>query len=187
MQEWNKKKGLRTALYAVLYAVMTAIVCVFGAIHPVLFVCYQVTAAVLVSGVVITAFRKLKAPGVALCLAAGLLLLFVIIGDAVAWHVVPVIVIAVIAEVVRALTKYSWAGDLIGTVIMSFSRFGYYGQIWFNRDYTYECAVEEMPAGYADTLMAVSPTWAFALVVIVGVIISVAISNVTAKIFKLEK
>ena len=47
MQEWNKKKGLRTALYAVLYAVMTAIVCVFGAIHPVLFVCYQVTAAVL--------------------------------------------------------------------------------------------------------------------------------------------
>ena len=176
MQEWNKKKGLRTALDAVLYAVMTAIVCVFGAIHPVLFVCYQVTAAVLVSGVVITAFRKLKAPGVALCLAAGLLLLFVIIGDAVAWHVVPVIVIAVIAEVVRALTKYSWAGDLIGTVIMSFSSFGYYGQIWFNRDYT-----------YADTLMAVSPTWAFALVVIVGVIISVAISNVTAKIFKLEK
>lgn len=67
------------------------------------------------------------------------------------------------------------------------SSFGYYGQIWFNRDYTYECAVEEMPAGYADTLMAVSPTWAFALVVIVGVIISVAISNVTAKIFKLEK
>ena len=47
--------------------------------------------------------------------------------------------------------------------------------------------IEEMPAGYADTLMAVSPTWAFALVVIVGVIISVAISNVTAKIFKLEK
>ena len=103
MQEWNKKKGLRTALYAVLYAVMTAIVCVFGAIHPVLFVCYQVTAAVLVSGVVITAFRKLKAPGVALCLAAGLLLLFIIIGDAVAWHVVPVIVIAVIGILTAVL------------------------------------------------------------------------------------
>ena len=92
------------------------------------------------------------------------------------------------SSVVRLLSgNCSCVGDLIGTVIMSFSSFGYYGQIWFNRDYTYECAVEEMPAGYADTLMAVSPTWAFALVVIVGVIISVAISNVTAKIFKLEK
>ena len=187
MKEWNLKKGLWTALYAVLYAVMTAVVCVLGAIHPVMFVCYQVTAAVLVSGVVITAFRKLKAPGVALCLATGLLLLFVIIGDAVAWHVIPVIVIGVIAEVVRVLTKYSWSGDLIGTAIMSFSSFGYYGQIWFNRDYTYYCAVEEMPAGYADTLMSVSPTWAFVVVIIAGVVISVAISNVTAKIFKLDK
>ena len=49
MKEWNLKKGLWTALYAVLYAVMTAVVCVLGAIHPVMFVCYQVTAAVLVS------------------------------------------------------------------------------------------------------------------------------------------
>ena len=46
-------------------------------------------------------------------------------------------------------------GDVIGTVIMTFSSFGYYGQIWFNRNYTYECAVEEMPAGYADKMAKV--------------------------------
>ena len=50
---------------------------------------------------------------------------------------------------------------------MGFSSFGYYGQIWFNRAYTYECAIEEMPAGYGDTLMSVSPAWAFPVVVII--------------------
>ena len=73
---------------------------------------------------------------------------------------IPVIVIAVGAELVRRAFRYSWKGDLIATVIMTFSTFGYYGQIWFNRDFTYESAVAEMPAGYADTLMAVSPAWA---------------------------
>ena len=69
------------------------------------------------------------------------------------WHVVPLIVITVLAEIVRGMTNYSWSGDIAATVLMSFSSFGYYGQIWFNRAYTYECAVEEMPAGYGDTLM----------------------------------
>ena len=78
------------------------------------------------------------------------------------WHVVPLIVITVLAEIVRGMTNYSWSGDVAGTVLMSFSSFGYYGQIWFNRAYTYECAVEEMPAGYGDTLMSVSPAWRYA-------------------------
>ena len=91
------------------------------------------------------------------------------------------------AEVIRAAFKYSWKGDVIATIPMTFSSFGYYGQIWFNRAYTYECAVEEMPAGYADALMAVSPTWALPVVVISGILLSVLISNITAKLFKLEK
>ena len=187
MRKWDKKNVLRMLLYAVLYAVATTLVCVTGAIHPAFFVCYQITAGILVTGVVIYAFEKVKAPGVAACLAIGLLLLFVIIGDAVPWHVIPVIVIAILAEVIRAVFKYNWTGDIIGTVIMSFSSFGYYGQIWFNRDYTYNCAIEEMPSGYADSLMSLSPAWALPVVVVIGVVLSVFISNVTAKIFKLEK
>ena len=97
------------------------------------------------------------------------------------WHVVPLIVIMVLAEIVRGMTNYSWSGDVAGTVLMSFSSFGYYGQIWFNRAYTYECAVEEMPAGYGDTLMSVSPAWAFPVVVIVGMILSVWIANISMK------
>ena len=187
MKKWNKKSALWMILYAVLYAVFTAIVCVTGAIHPILFVCYQITAGFLLSGIVIYACNRVKAPGVCICLGIGMILLLLLIQDAVAWHVIPIIVIVVLAEVVRAISRYNWMGDVISTVIMTFSSFGYYGQIWFNRDYTYECAVEEMPAGYADGLMNASPMWSLIVVIIAGVILSVVISNVTANIFKLEK
>lgn len=187
MKKWNKKNVLWMVLYAVLYAVGTAIVCVTGAIHPILFVCYQITAGLLLSGIIIYACNRVKASGVCFCLGLGMILLLLIIQDAVAWHVIPVIVIAVLAEIVRFATKYNRAGDMIAAVIMTFSSFGYYGQIWFNRDYTYECAIEEMPAGYADGLMSASPTWALLVVVIVGIVVSVIISNITTKLFKLDR
>ena len=97
------------------------------------------------------------------------------------WHVVPLIVITALAEAVRGVTSYSRFGDIAGTVLMTFSSFGYYGQIWFNRAYTYECAIEEMPAGYGDTLMSVSPVWAFPVVVAAGIIVSVLITNAYMK------
>ena len=187
MNKWNKKNALRVLLYAVLYAVATVIVCVTGSFHPVFFVCYQITAGILLSGITITAFRRVQAPGVATCLVLAVLLVLLVIQDAVAWHVIPLIVIAIFAEAFRAAFKYNWTGDVISTVIMSFSTFGYYGQIWFNRTYTYECAVEEMPTGYADTLMAMSPPWSLFVVIVVGIILSIAVSNLTAKLFKLER
>ena len=177
----------KSVFCVLLYAVVTALVCITGSIHPVFFVCYQITAGILLSGIIITAFRKAKAPGVAVCLLFGLLLLLLLIQDAVAWHVIPLIVITVLAELIRAAFKYSWTGDVIATILMTFSSFGYYGQIWFNRTYTYECAIEEMPAGYADTLMALSPTWLLPVVIIVGILLSVLISNLTAKLFNLNK
>ena len=179
--KWNRKNALWMLLYAVLYAIVTAAVCVTGSIHPIFFVCYQITAGLLLSPIVIRAFRRIQAPGAAVCLFLGMLLLLLIIRDAVMWHVVPLIVITVLAEIVRGMTNYSWSGDIAATVLMSFSRFGYYGQIWFNRAYTYECAIEEMPAGYGDTLMSVSPVWAFPVVVIIGMIVSVWIANVSMK------
>ena len=42
----------------------------------------------------------------------------------------------------------------------------------------YESAVEEMPAGYGDTLMSVSPVWAFPVVGNVAIILSILIANV---------
>lgn len=183
----NKRYAPWMVLYAVLYAVGTALVCVTGMIHPIFFVCYQITAGILLSGILIHAFRRMKAPGAACCLAAGMILLLIIIGDAAPWHVIPVIVIAVLAELIRAFSKYNWTGDVIATAVMAFSSFGYYGQIWFNRTFTYESAVGEMPAGYADTLMDVSPSWALPIILIVGIIVSFIISNITVRIFKLVK
>lgn len=110
-----------------------------------------------------------------------------VMDDAVLWHVIPIITIAAAAEIIRYLFKYSWTGNLVGAAIMTFSTFGYYAQIWFNRDYTYEHATEEMPAGYADTLMAVSPMWALPVVIIAGIALSAVTANAAAKLFKLEK
>ena len=70
-----------------------------------------------------------------------MLFLLFAIQDAVPWHVVPPVMIAVLAEVIRAAFHYSWSGDVVAAAVMTFSSFGYYGQIWFNRAYTYECAV----------------------------------------------
>ena len=187
MNKWNKKNASWMLLYAVLYAALTAVVCVTGAIHPVLFVCYQITAGIMLSGVVIKGFSRIKAPGAAACFSLAVILLLIIIQDAVAWHIVPLIIIAVLAEAVRGISKYNWTGDVIGTVIMSFSTFGYYGQIWFNRAYTYECAVEEMPAGYADSLMAASPAWALPVVIIIGIAASIVIASLAAKLFKIDR
>ena len=179
--KWNRNNALWMLLYEVLYAIVTAVVCVTGSIHPIFFVCYQITAGLLLSPIIIRAFRRVQAPGAAVCQFLGMFLLLLIIRDAVMWHVVPLIVITALAEVVRAMAKYSRAGDIVATVLMSFSSFGYYGQIWFNRAYTYECAVEEMPAGYGDTLMSVSPVWAFPVVVAAGIIVSVLITNAYMK------
>lgn len=185
--KWNGKNTLWTLLYLVLYLVGTAITCFMGAIHPIMFVCYQIFAGILLSGVVIKAFDRVKAPGVAAAFALGGILLFFLIGDASVWHCVPFIVIGIVAEIIRAVSKYNWTGDVISTVIMTFSTFGFYGQIWLNRDFTYSEAIAEMPTGYADTLMACSPAWSLPVVLIVGVVLSILISNVTAKLFKIEK
>ena len=135
----------------------------------------------------IRAFRRVRAPGAAVCLFLGMLILLLVIQDAAPWHVIPIVIIAVLAEGIRAITKYSWKGDLISTVLMSFSSFGYYGQIWFNRAFTYESALEEMPAGYGDSLMAVSPNWALPVVLVIGIAMSVLIANITANVFKLDR
>lgn len=174
MKKWNKKNALWMLLYAVIYVITSVAVCVLGSVHPILFVCYQITAGLLVTGA-------------AACLSMGMILTFLAIRDANLWHCVPVVLIAVIAEIIRYETRYKSKGNLIAVVIMSFSTFGYYGQIWFNRDYTYECAVDEMPAGYADTLMDSSPAWAFPLVIIAGIAVAVLNYAVTSKLFRFEK
>lgn len=187
MKKWNRKNALWMLMYLVLYMAGTVITCVLGSVHPIMFVCYQITAGLLLSGVVIKAFNRTKEPGVAAVFSLGIVLVFILINDVSAWHIIPLIVIGAITEIIRVVTKYSWTGDVISTVVMTFSTFGFYGQIWFNRNFTYSEAVEEMPAGYADALMQYSPMWALPIVLAAGIALSILISNVTAKIFNMEK
>lgn len=186
MHTWNQKNALWMLLYVVLYIIATVLVCVLGSLHGLLFVLYQVMAAILVTGVAGKAFDRIRVPGVAACLGLGMLLTFFVIQDANLWHCVPIVVIAVLSELVRGISGYRSFGNQIASIIMSFSTFGYYGQIWFNRDYTYECAVEEMPAGYAETLMQCSPGWALPAVIVAGIAVSVVMYHIAAKVWRFE-
>ena len=184
---WNKKNTLRQLLYMLLYLVGYLIVCVVGAVHPVMFVLYQVTAGFLLTGILAKGFDQIQKPGVAASFAGIILLVFLLIGDFTTWHAIPVIVLAVIAEITGlVLGNDKWRTVVAKSVIMSFTTFGYYGQIWLNRNFTYESAVEEMPEGYADTLMNLSPGWVFPVVVIGGIAVSILIANVTGKLFNLN-
>ena len=57
----------------------------------------------------------------------------------------------------------------------------------FSRLPTWVILAEEMPSGYAESLMAASPAWSLIVVIVVGVVLSVMISNVTAKLFKIDR
>lgn len=109
--KWNGKNALWTLLYLPLYLVGMAITCFLGGIHPIIFVCYQIIAGVMLSGVVIKELERVKAPGVAAIFGAGGILLVFLIGDASVWHCVPFLVIGIVAEIVRAISKYNWTGD----------------------------------------------------------------------------
>ena len=184
---WNKKNTLRQLLYMLLFFAAYLLVCVLGSVHPLLFVCYQITAAILLTGILVKGFDQIQAPGVATSFGAILLIVFLLIGDFTPWHAVPVIVLALLAEAAGLIMRNDkWKTVVTKSVIMSFATFGYYGQIWLNRSFTYDAAVEEMPAGYADKLMSYSPGWAFPVVVILGIAVSVLIAHVTAKLFKLK-
>ena len=89
MNTWTRKNALWLLLYVVLYVIATVIVCVLGSVHAALFVCYQITAALIVTGVAGKAFDRIKAPGVAACLGLGMILTFFAIGDANLWHCIP--------------------------------------------------------------------------------------------------
>ncbi|EGC04297.1 MptD family putative ECF transporter S component [Ruminococcus albus] len=186
-KRWNKKNALWQLVYVLLYFVATLAVCGMGAVHPVLFVLYQVTAGVLITGITVKAFERIQAPFVALSFSLGLMLIFLLIGEFNLWHALPIAVIGILAEVIGlVIGNEKWAAIVAKSVVMSFSTFGYYGQIWFNRDFTYDCAVEEMPAGYAQQLMDCSPAWALPAVVIVGIGLSVCAAFITRKLFRLN-
>ena len=184
---WNKKNTLWQLLYMILYIVAFLIVLETGMIHPVFFVCYQITAGILLTGILVKSFDRIQQPGTALSFAVVVALGYIAMGDASLWHCLVPIILGILAEAVGLIFGNSkWNTIVIKSVIMSFGTFLAYGQIWLNRDFTYESAVEDVSADYADALMSCSPGWAFPVVIVVGILVSVLIANLTAKLFKLH-
>lgn len=57
--------------------------------------------------------------------------------------------------------------------------------IWLMRDFTYSETLAEMPAGYGDVLMKVSPMWTFPATLIATEAIAVFTANISRKLLKI--
>ena len=187
MGDWNKRNTLRVLLFAVIYVLANFAILNMGAIHPVLFVLYTCISAILLPGLYLAGASRIKGPGVA-AVYGGLMLLLIIVADLSWYKVADLLVMIVVAELLRRAFGYdSWKGLKWSSVAMCFSNFGYSMCIWLMRDFTYSEAVEEMPAGYADTLMKVSPAWTLPVTLIATVVIALICAEISRKLLKLEK
>lgn len=185
-KDWSTKKLLRVLLFALVYLAANIAILNTGAVHPVLFVMYTMTSAVLLPGIYLAGAGKVKGPGAAV-IYGGIMLIAIILADPSWYKITELVSMIVLAELARFLCGYdNWVGLLISSVVMCFSNFGYSMCIWLMRDFTYGETLAEMPAGYGDRLMAVSPMWAFPATLIATVAIAVFTTNISRKLLKIQ-
>lgn len=185
LKDWSKKKLLRVLLFALIYFVVNFAILNIGSIHPILFVLYTTISAVFLPGLYLAGASKVKAPGVA-AIYGGVMLLVIIIVDCSWYKITELLAMIVLAELLRLIFGYeSWTGLLLSSIVMSFSNFGYSMCIWLMRDFTYSEALEEMPTGYAEKLMEVSPMWTFPVTLAATVLVAVITANISKKLLKI--
>lgn len=185
-KDWTTKKFLRVLLFSLVYLAVNLAILNTGATHPVMFVLYTTVSAVLLPEIYLAGASRVKAPGVAV-IYGGIMLVVVIFADPSWYKVTELLVMITLAELIQYLCGYDkWAGLLLSSVVMCFSNFGYSMCIWLMRDFTYSEAITEMPAGYADKLMEVSPMWTFPVTLIATIVIAVITANISKKLLKIE-
>lgn len=186
VQRLDDKKFLRVLLFSLVYLAVNLAILNTGAIHPMMFVLYTTVSAVLLPGIYLAGAGRVKAPGVAV-IYGGIMLIVVIFADPSWYKVTELLVMIILAELIRYLCVYDkWAGLLLSSVVMCFSNFGYSMCIWLMSDFTYSEAIAEMPTGYADKLMEVSPMWIFPVTLIATIAIAVITANISKKLLKIE-
>ena len=185
-RDWTKGNTLRILLLAVLYVAANILILNMGAIHPVMFVLYTCISAILLPGLYLAGASQVRGPGVA-ALYGGMMLLVVIAVDLSWYKVMELSVMILLAEFLRRLFGYeSWNGLQWSAIVMCFSNFGYSMCIWLMRDFTYHEALAEMPEGYADTLMRVSPAWTFPTTLLLTVVLALISANICKRLLQLE-
>ena len=185
-RDWTKANTLRIFLFAVAYVAVNILILTMGAIHPVMFVLYTCISAVLLPGLYLAGASRISGPGAA-AVYGGLMLLVVTAVDAAWYKVVELFVMLLLAEFLRRLLGYeSWNGLKWSAVVMCFSNFGYSMCIWLMRDFTYHEALAEMPEGYADTLMRVSPLWVFPATLFMTIILALISASISKRLLNLD-
>ena len=174
-KEWNKNNIIKVLLWTLAYAVLSILVMELGSIHPVFFVLYPVVSAIVLPIPYLMAAKRVKAFGVPTVMTLVFALIVFAVGEMASYRWFVFIPMIVLAEGARALFGYdSKKGLGISAFIMSFSTFAWAFPIWFMHDFTISEAVKEMPAGYAETLDAVSPMWTLPVVLIGALLVGTA-------------
>lgn len=185
-RDWTKENIRRAALFAALYLAANLLILNLGAVHPVMFVLYTCVSAIFLPGLYLAGAARLRGPGAA-ALYGGIMLLTVLAVDISWYKVAELSAMILLAELIRYLCGYESRNGLQwSAVVMSFSNFGYSMCIWLMRDFTYHEALAEMPEGYADTLMRVSPLWTFPATLLLTVILALISANISGKLLKLN-
>ena len=150
------KPVFKVLLTAIAYLLTFILGASSGIIHP---ACYAYAGAVLP---LIFALEYLytctviRSFGAATVLNGFILILFLIAGEADTAFIIGIIVLTALAEIIRYVCKYDTIKGVRRSFIpLAFSFFAYTAHWWTDTEGSLAAAVEEMPAGYDQSMLPV--------------------------------
>ncbi len=187
INEWNGRNLGSVLLFAVLFCIAALIIMFSGNIHPVAFLFFSATGAIILPTIYMLAARRVAAPGVPTAFTIIFLLVTIVSGEYDIVKLTCYITIAIAAELNRYYCGYnSLKGLVFSSLPMPFVLFSWPVRIWITRDLVLSNAKDEMPAGYDAVLNDCSPLWVMPIIIVTTVVFAVIFANLGAKIFKID-
>ncbi len=176
-----KQSPVITIIYsAVLWVAAICLCAASGALHPACYAYSGTIAPVLFALIYVNAASKMKSFGVAAALNGFLLVLFNIVGEADLFMSIGLVVIIALSEILRKIYGYDTKkGTLLSFLPLAFTMYSYTAHWWIDTEGSLKAAVEEMPAGYSDTMAQVI---ANTPMLIVGVVLVIPVAILSVKL-----
>ena len=150
------KPVFKVLLTAIAYLLTFILGASSGIIHP---ACYAYAGAVLpflFALEYLYTCTVIRSFGAATALNGFILILFLIAGEADTAFIIGIIVLTALAEIIRYVCKYDTIKGVRRSFIpLAFSFFAYTAHWWTDTEGSLAAAVEEMPAGYDQSMLPV--------------------------------
>lgn len=179
----ERSPALRVIIAAIVYLALYPLASASGLIHP---ACYAYVGTLVVlpfAFVYLWTASTMVGFGAAAVLNGFVLAVGLIVGEGNWAFVVGMVVLALLAEAIRAWCGYdTWRGVYLSFIPFAYSFYAYSAHWWTDTSGSLAAAVEEMPAGYADKMAPVianTPMLVFMLLLVVPVaILSMRLADV---------